>query len=833
MLATTGGDDDEFTIRVTGEAPPPASTAVSEKPDGGKKKASSGRSKARVQGGGGGGGGGGDGGRRRRFDMRLRPSMTFDALRKRILDEFFEASSNNGRRVPGSYEMSILVGFPPRELTAIATATVRDLGIRPNEGVIARFVPSSTSTSDGGGDELDDETKMMAGSTTNDEADAAGMRRSEGDGGGDDDDGPRRGKRASALAAAASFRDVIAAQDAAMKKEKSAASNREKGGVTAARRRGDVGNNIVGLGIGTGPAAGGGGKRRKASTMEGAGYRLSDGKTFAGSSSKTSRRDGREDGGAAKSVVAGRASFKGEDDVATKLLSSLGGGGGNVGKYLRSAMRGAVARTYEASRAAARVTAVDAGEYVLTRVKGGSVVDGGGVVLGTADDHDHRSRSEGVEEGGGGGVAAVDDGVYLGRTLYNVSYTKGMDGRGMYEERVEIIGLSVLRSVLESVYNTNPSSHDTDTNNRDGHGENVDGRLRPVLIAQLSPRAFWSLVYHCSDGSMEERRPATGRLSVPSMLRKTMPNLDWSHLDRGGRMRALSEKARENLRQLAVGGGAVTGFAADGTSEKCAEARVQAIEDLAESAINAAMADEDAGSKLTERELRARAAMARFDNANGTKTSPPKHDLPPEDDWTLVTPQEDDIDELIECIMEGAPSIEGGESSDAHCTPYDETTARYWAGILLHNDAVRNWREMANSEPNSILTLLLSDENSHPPQHHPPTCDAVEKWIDASRSRALEEIMLEILDGDQDALESLQENARSCTPRDLTFWKSAPTMLLDAMSPPPRPTDEASTSSPALERRWEKADAIRWIKRAGIALGACTWLELYTSRSVP
>ena len=79
--------------------------------------------------------------------------------------------------------------------------------------------------------------------------------------------------------------------------------------------------------------------------------------------------------------------------------------------------------------------------------------------MGTADDHYPQTRSE----EGGAGVAAVDDCVYLGRTLYNVSYTKGMDGRGTYEERVEIIGLSVLKSVLKSVYNTDPLSYDADT----------------------------------------------------------------------------------------------------------------------------------------------------------------------------------------------------------------------------------------------------------------------------------------------------------------------------------------------------------------------------------
>jgi hypothetical protein len=46
------------------------------------------------------------------------------------------------------------------------------------------------------------------------------------------------------------------------------------------------------------------------------------------------------------------------------LLSSLcdSGKGGNVGKFLHMAMKGAVAKFYEASRAAVRVTAVNQGD---------------------------------------------------------------------------------------------------------------------------------------------------------------------------------------------------------------------------------------------------------------------------------------------------------------------------------------------------------------------------------------------------------------------------------------------------------------------------------------
>jgi hypothetical protein len=584
--------------------------------------------------------------------------------------------------------------------------------------------------------------------------------------------------------------------------------------------------------------------------MGGVGHRLSDGKPFAGSSPPAaSRRGGGGAGGA----------FRSEDDIASKLLSSLGGGGGgagNVGGYLRSAMRGAVAKSYEASRAAVRVAAVDAGEYALRKVGGGTVVDGGGVVLGTAADdrRDPPQRSEKRGDDEGGGVAARADDDVLGRTLFAVSYSKGMEGRGTYEEHVEIIGLAVLRSVLESVYNTDPSSDDADFDNASsgGGGENADGRLRPVLIAQLSPRAFWSLVYHCSEGSTEDRRPtaaATARPSVEDMLRSTLPQLDWSHLDRGGRMRALSEKARENLNQRTAGASSTRSTSNNSRrDDDDAEARVRAVEDLAESALIAAMADENDGVELTERERRAKAAMARFENVNDAKTislqkNPVKS--PPEDGWTLLTPHEDDIDELLECIMEGSfTSGEGRESSSiaGGGNSYDEATARSWAVILLDN-AVRNWREMANiSDPERILSLLPSsdEERSPPSRRRLPSCDVIGGWIDASRTRSLEEIMLDILDGDQDALESLRENARSCTPRDLTFWKSAPGMLLDAvMTPPPprRPPDGGASVLPSItpdeRRRWEKADAMRWIRRAGIAMGACPWLGEYTTRSVP
>jgi hypothetical protein len=54
-----------------------------------------------------------------------------------------------------------------------------------------------------------------------------------------------------------------------------------------------------------------------------------------------------------------------------------------------------------------------------------------------------------------------------------------------------------------------------------------------------------------------------------------------------------------------------------------AELRVKAVEDLAESALNAAMANGNAGAELTKQERKAKATMARFESTNDAKTSPP------------------------------------------------------------------------------------------------------------------------------------------------------------------------------------------------------------------
>ena len=382
-----------------------------------------------------------------------------------------------------------------------------------------------------------------------------------------------------------------------------------------------------------------------------------------------------------------------------------------------------------------------------------------------------------------------------------------MEGRGRYEEQVEIVALVAVKAVLQQVYNT-ASSNDPNGSDDDEHETNPnadkDGRLRPVMIAQLSPRVFWSLVYHCSQDSANVNNP-TECSSVEDMLRLKLSQLDWSHLDRGGRKRVLSEKAKENLRQETIQTLTTDtkGILKQSSSQDDDnDEGVKIIEEIQHIAENS-----DVGKGLNERERRARAAMARFGNTEYDRKAPPpeaKKSSPMlVDDWTLVTPMDDDIDELIECIMVGASSGD-----------YDEETAKAWSSCLL--ESIPNWRVLANSSVEQILSKLPENR---------PSSEIVETWIDAAQERTHEEIMLEILDGDDDALELLTMKARSSCPRDLKRWQRAPALLLDAIQP-----ENGETTG---NKKWTEANVVQWIGRAKKALATCTWLEEFTTSANP
>ena len=706
--------DKEFTIRVTGGPPPPLPAGKK-----GKRGGRSGGKNAALE------------QQQKRYNMRLSGSTPMDQFRKDVFALFNIPSSSTQH-----YRVSFLGGFPPKELDQGGKATVHELGVRANESLIVKFTLNDESAATGSIPSTSTSTKQSAASTITEPS----TENSNG-----------RKKRAAAAAATANFPELIAAQNAMMKTEQTKKSS-------AAKRFGSTNKRIV-------TTSASSPKKGKKVKIEGTGYRLSDGKAIQGAAPKRK--------GSAKQ----QPMFKSEDDIAGKLLSSMGGGGGgNTGKFLRMAMKGAVEKSYEESRAAARVSAVNMGEFSFERVKGGTVVEGQGVVLGSAKDHDERKDGN------------DNDDSLLGRAMHMVSYSKGLEGRGRFEEQVEIISQDALKALIEHVYNTRSEEGD------DLDGEKSDGKemLRPVSMAQLSPRVFWSLVYHYNEAGQND---SSAHATVETMLQSTMPHLDWSHLDRGGRKRQLSEKARENLRQATLS-----------TTSEADEAGVKAIEEMEESILEAAMPskkddddDNEDDNNLSERERRAKAAMARFGGKSEeeTKPAPPaeQQKVLVADDWKLVTPSEDDIDELLECINEG-------KESDS----YNEKDAKRWAAALIDN--VRNWRGLANAESEVVLAQI----NDHNLQ-----AGTVERWIEIAQQKSIEEIMLEIIDGDQDALDCLQYKAHSSTPKDLSFWYASPQMLLDTLS----------KDNDGVACTWNETDVRRWTNRAKIALSSLPWLDLY------
>ena len=733
--------DSEYTIRVTGGPPPPLPTAKGGK-KGSKQRGGGGKNAALAQ-------------QQKRYNMRLRPSTPLDQFRRDVF-ALFNIPSNSTHL----YNISFLGGFPPKELDQTDKNTVEQLGIRANESVIVKITLNDSNAA-GSGSSTTNTTSDSKQSTSSSSPAAAATTSNNG-----------RQKRAAAEAATASFPELIAAQNEMMKTEqKKKSSNVQSFGGT---------NNRIATTFSSLPNGGGGGKKsNKKTKIEGTGYRLSDGKAVEGSNKRKRSTKQQQ-----------QPLFKSEDDIAGKLLSSMGSGGGsdgNTGKFLRMAMKGAVEKSYEESRAAVRVAAVNKGAFSFEK-KGGTVVEGTGVVLGTAKDHDEGGDDH-------------EENEILGRTLYIVSYDKGLEGRGRYEEQVEIISEDALKGLIEHVYNT-PSEGDDDEEDAD---ENSAGKemLRPVSMAQLSPRVFWSLVYHYNKANQNE---PSANASVETMLQSTMPQLCWKHLDRGGRKRNRSEKARENWRQKKEA-------ALLPTKSETDEDGVKAIEEMEESILEAALPtkNDDGDNELSERERRARAAMARFGNGGDTETATKSststkldetkldEDDEASDDWMLVTPTEDDIDELIECI------IEGREESET----YDDKDAKVWAAALVDN--VRNWRGLANADGEVVLSQVNNNDNLQ--------LGTIERWIEAAQQRSMEEIMLEILDGDQDALDALQDKAHSSTPKDLSFWYTSPGLLLDTLS-----KGEDDESCP-----WSETDVKRWASRAKTALIMLSWLNLYVT----
>lgn len=207
------------------------------------------------------------------------------------------------------------------------------------------------------------------------------------------------------------------------------------------------------------------------------------------------------------------------------------------------------------NNAIAYVAAVDSGNYHIEIAKGGCNVEGKGHLLGTANDYAEVGASN---CGSDLGARAVLETPYkpggdhhhlaASRRMTNTTPTKraivtcnpkGIGGKGSnFCDTIDIIPVDALTEVIKNAHEAGMAATVEAMAGPDG--SHKDHRLTPTLIAQLSPRSFWSLVHHFGEGCQ----------SVGDMLQKILPSLDWSYVvNRNGRMKFLSPKAEENWEQ--------------------------------------------------------------------------------------------------------------------------------------------------------------------------------------------------------------------------------------------------------------------------------------------
>jgi hypothetical protein len=302
--------------------------------------------------------------------------------------------------------------------------------------------------------------------------------------------------------------------------------------------------------------------------------------------------------------------------------------------------------------------------------------------------------------------------------------------------------------------------------------------LRPENLALLSPRFFWSIVHYLQQQQslqQPQEHVARSAVDIGLGLQQLQPDLDWSFLKR--RRQLLSAKALENLRQQEQQQTTVT---TDGDWQAAAHA-IEAVEQ--------AMGNLQT---LERRQKQSRLLSAAMDRSSR---------------FVVLTPTETDLDELRECCSQGCDSA------------LSDTTIEAFAQTLVKKCGVHNWRELANCNAHVLLDALqkyLDDDVDK---------SMVQAWIDHAQLNSLDEIVVEICQGNTIAVEVLRDGAHSGTPKDLAAWRgiadSLHYELATSVSSGAVITDVSSLPS--------KGALAQWCDRAHEALNQLEWLNLYVT----
>ena len=388
-----------------------------------------------------------------------------------------------------------------------------------------------------------------------------------------------------------------------------------------------------------------------------------------------------------------------KSDIAEILLSAISAKNNPEFEGLHAQWKYQLEEERKESKALSRLMAVSTGNYAIKVLKSGSKVGDGYLVGGET----HAAKVDRYGRSHGGSKSFIE--VFFGNKI---------ERRLMQTEVVELLSYNAVKVLVEYGHNI-PSKSDS---------EEPDFKLRPLFVAGI-PSYFWSLVHHCSNSSLSVTT------SVEDMLKYMQPELDWSHLERGGRSRTLSEKAKENRRQ----------------------------------------------------ELEAHG-----DNNEGDAT-----DI----DWDLDTPSKDDKEGLVECIGPGELvddfiSILASLSEPHEC---------------------KNPRQLANADPEVLFAHLNNKcgKNNIPP----PELSSVRGWVDTAQEVSVEEIMLEIVDGDEEVLRCLH-SIGAASPWDLTCYEEESDFLAGKMV------------EMGMAEEYKEV-VLSWIWRAQRALTVCPWLIDFSS----
>jgi len=524
----------------------------------------------------------------------------------------------------------------------------------------------------------------------------------------------RRSKRAAAQVANDSFADVIREQDRLMKTEASKSKRKTRQRVNNNNNN----NNNKTSAAGTAAAAAATTTKFTSSTP---GRRLVDGAVVATSSPNNNNNSSKQkkrksaSGTLKKSLSLQDPSQ--EKDLSMALLGALNDGG-SMGRILRKGMSNAVAQSYEATRAATRLAALESNvpqrSVQMTELVAGNSNGGGDKKL-------------------------------------KVKYEKGVQGHGYFEETVDYIPTSILRQVVSAIYKSDKEG------------------LRGHNLSFLSPRVLWALAWdhwqRQEQRQQQEQQSATTPTSLwePFSLelayRTLLPDeqYDWSFLRR--RKQTLSAKAMENQRQAEAASAASAATGLNNNDEAANnshwEQAASAIQD-----VETAMRDLQQHDRSKRAERVAIAAVARQQQQQQQQQQQEK------ETWKLLTPTEFDKDELLECIQT-SPLMNPDDSNKI-------------VQQLVEQAMIHNWRELANQDPNALYTKLV-DSNQKANHELRLSQKQIEQWVLYARTQSLDEIIFEICNSNADYVELLREKANCGTPKDLCMFRTMPDMLLEEL----------------------------------------------------